>query len=269
MKTLRPLFFFVLLLLIVGMACSFSSPPETQAPPTDQPIQVNAPTSAPPPTEVPPTEEPTEAPLPTATEAPIQAQQFFTEEFDNPLSSDWTPRIEFAHPNLTESDEVTVQVDDGNLVWDFDNEGVFYYLLYNAYEYDDVVLELRSENRGKNNNNVSLICRYDPEVGWYEFNIANNGLYWIYFARVLDNGKIEYNRIANGGSTYIKAGLEVNEYYAKCEGNELTLKINGQDVTSIQDKKYAHDSGQVGVSVSSFNVLPIRIEMDWFKISEP
>lgn len=267
MKTLRPLLFLVSLLLIVGMACSFGSQPATQAPPPEQPVQVSNPTALPPePTEVPPTE----APPPTATEPPVpQAQQFFTEEFDNPLSSDWTPRIEMAHPNLTESDKVTVQVEDGNLTWDFDNEGVFYYLLYGAYEYEDVALEIRSENRGKNNNNVSLICRYDPEVGWYEFNIANNGLYWIYFARVLDNDRIEYNRIANGGSTYIKAGLETNEYYAKCEGNELTLKINGMDVTSIQDKKYAHSKGQVGVSVSSFNVLPIRIEMDWFKISEP
>jgi len=32
---------------------------------------------------------------------------------------------------------------------------------------------------GTNNNNISLSVRYSDE-GWYEFNIANNGLYDIF-----------------------------------------------------------------------------------------
>ncbi|RPI91262.1 MAG: hypothetical protein EHM40_00320 [Chloroflexi bacterium] len=266
MKKVRPLLFFVSVLLLVGLACRFGDGGETpEPPPTEVSVQVDEPTSAPEPTEPPVTEvpEPTEPPTP-------EAQQFYTEEFDNPLSSDWTTRIDFAHPNITESDKVTVQAEDGKLLWDFGNKYVYYYLFYGAYEYEDVVLEVHAENRGKNNNSVSLICRYDPEVGWYEFNITNSGLYDISFVKILSNGRVQYNRVANGGSTHIKAGLDVNEYYAKCEGNELTLKINGMDVTSIQDKKYAELSkGQVGISVSSFNVLPIRIDMDWFKVSEP
>src|SRR5512138_338424 len=267
MKSLRPLLFFVSLLVIVGMACSVfgeGNTPTQAPPPTEQPIDIDQPTEAPA-TEAPVTEapEPTEPPTP-------EAQQFFTEEFDNSLSSDWTTRIDFAHPNITESDKVDVQAEDGKLNWDFGNKYVFYYLFYGGYEYEDVVLEVRAENKGKNNNNVSLICRYDPEVGWYEFNIANNGLYNIYFARILSNGRIEYNRIANGGSKYIKAGLDTNEYYARCQGNELTLKINGMDVASVADKKYGELSkGQIGLSVSSFNVLPVRVEMDWLKVSEP
>ena len=78
MKPLRPMLFFVSLLLIVGMACRFGSPAPTEAPPPTQPVQV-IPTDAPPePTEVPPTEAP--ATEPPATEPPApQAQQFFTE----------------------------------------------------------------------------------------------------------------------------------------------------------------------------------------------
>ncbi|HET9911440.1 MAG TPA: hypothetical protein VFQ13_06080 [Anaerolineales bacterium] len=265
MKNLRPLLFFLSLLLIVGLACSFGNGGTPEAPPTQQPINIDEPTAEPisEPTEVPATEAPTEPPAP-------EAQQFFTEEFDNPLSSDWASRIDFAHPNITESDKVTVETDDGKLVWDFGNKYVYYYLFYGAYEYEDVVVEVQAENRGKNKNSVSLICRYDPEVGWYEFNIANSGLYDISFVKILDNGRVQYNRVANGGSTHIKAGLAANEYYAKCQGNELTLKINGQKVINIEDKKYGELSkGQVGVSVSSFDVLPIEVEMDWFKVSEP
>jgi hypothetical protein len=266
MKTLRPLLFFVSLLLIVGMACSFGSQPTTQAPPPEQPVQVDIATAVPPePTEVPPTE----APPPTATEPPVpQAQQFFTEEFDNPLSGDWSI-FTITDPNASDLEKVTVEADGGNLVWNFDSEYVYYYLFYNAFTYEDVKVEARADNRGKNNNSVSLICRYDEEVGWYEFNIANNGLYDILFAEVLDNGKIRWNRVANGGSNAINQGKEVNEYSITCQGEELTLNINGDEVISIKERNYRLRSGQAGISVSSFDVLPILIEMDWLRISEP
>ncbi len=264
MKNLRPLLFLVSLLVIVGMACSFfGSNTPTQAPPTEQPIDQPVVTEAPVVTEPPATEPP------TATEPPAPAaQQYFTEEFDNPLSSDWSS-FTLYDDTVSDLDKVKVEARDGKLVWDLNSKYVYYYLFYGAYKYEDVVVSASADNRGKNNNTVSLICRYDPEKGWYEFNIANNGLYNILFAEVTASGKINYLRIANGGSKDIRAGLGVNEYTAKCQGDELALTINGAKVISIKDKKYGLRDGQVGVSVSSFNVLPILIEMDWFKVSEP
>ena len=266
MKTLRPLLFFVSLLLIVGMACSFGRPAATQEPPPEQTVQVDSPTAAPPePTEVPPTE----APPPTATEPPVpQAQQFFTEEFDSPLSDDWSV-FTITDPNASDLDKVSVEADGGNLVWNFDSEYVYYYLFYSPFTYEDVKVEAHADNRGKNNNTVSLVCRYDEKIGWYEFNVANNGLYEILYAEVLDSGKIRWNRVANGGSNAINQGKDVNEYSATCQGEDLTLNINGDEVISIKEKKYGLNSGQVGISVSSFNVLPILIDMDWVRISEP
>ena len=267
MKPLRPMLFFVLLLLIVGIACRFGNPTPTQTPPPTQPVQV-IPTEAPPePTEVPPTEVPPTEPPATEPPAP-QAQQFFTEEFDNPLSGDWSV-FTITDPNVSDLEKVTVEADSGNLVWNFDSEYVYYYLFYNAFEYEDVKVEARADNRGRNNNSVSLICRYDENIGWYEFNIANNGLYDILYAEVLDNGKIRWNRVANGGSNAINQGKDVNEYSATCQGEELTLEINGDEVMSIKEQRYGLRSGQAGISVSSFNVLPILIEMDWIRISEP
>jgi hypothetical protein len=263
MRTFRPVLFLAIVLMLVGLACSAlagggDTPPE-QPVVTEEPIQVQLPTEAP------ATEEPTEEVV--VTEAPV-AMDFFTEEFDTPLSSDWSV-FTITDPSVSDLDKVSVEAEDGNLVWDFDSEYVYYYLFYGGYEYDDVQLDVRSDNLGRNNNNISLICRYDDEVGWYEFNIANNGLYDILFAKVLDNGKIQWNRVANGGSNAIKQGKEVNEYSITCEGEELTLNINGEEVISIKERNYGINSGQVGVSVSSFNVLPVLIEMDWIKISQP
>jgi hypothetical protein len=265
MKPLRPLLFIVSMLFIVGLACSGGATPPTQAPPPTQEVQV-IPTQPPPPTEVPPTEAPATE---VVTEEPVpQAQQFFTEEFDAPLSGDWSI-FTITDPNVSDLEKVSVEADNGNLVWNFDSEYVYYYLFYNAFEYEDVKVEARADNRGKNNNSVSLICRYDENVGWYEFNIANNGLYDILYAEVLDNGKIRWNRVANGGSNAIKQGKDVNEYSATCQGDELTLNINGDEVISIRERNYRLRSGQAGISVSSFDVLPILIEMDWIRISEP
>ncbi|HEX9330649.1 MAG TPA: family 16 glycoside hydrolase [Anaerolineales bacterium] len=266
MKPLQPIFFFTALILLVGLACSAvgsgGTPPTQAPPPTQPPVQV-IPTEAPPePTEVPPTE----APAPTEPPAP-QTQEFFTEEFDTPLSG-WDT-LTVTGSDKADPDKVTVDAQDGKLVWNFDSEYVYYYLFYNGFNYDDVRLDIHADNRGRNNNSISLVCRYDPEVGWYEFNIANSGVYDILYAEVKKNGDIAYNTIANGGSNSIKQGKEVNEYGISCKGNELTLFINGDEVKSITEKNYGLRSGQVGMSVSSFNVLPILIDMDWVKISQP
>lgn len=266
MKPLRPVLFITTFIMLVGLACSAlaggADPTQPPPPPTQEPV---LPTEAPPqPTPVPPTDEP---PVPTEPPAP-QAQQFFEEQFDSPLSGNWDI-LTVTGSTDADPDKVTVEAENGKLVWDFDSEYLYYYIFYNAFEYDDVQLELRADNRGRNNNSISLICRYDPDVGWYEFNVANNGLYDILYAEVKNNGDISYNRVANGGSNAIRQGMDINEYSITCEDDELTLEINGDEVISIAERRYGLRSGQVGVSVSSFNVLPIRIEMDWIRVSEP
>ena len=263
MRAFRPLLLFVALLLVIGMACSTlsgggggdtpSQPQQEQPPAPAQQVETEAP--------APVTEEP------VATQEPV-SQQYFTEEFDTPLSNDWSI-LTVADSSKADPDKVTVDVKDGNLVWDFNSEYLYYYLFYNAFSYEDVTVSVRADNRGKNNNNVSLICRYDPEVGWYEFNIANNGLYNIFYAEITSNKKISWNRIINGGSNSIKQGKDVNEYSITCKGQDLTLNINGDEVKTITEKNYRLRKGGIGVSVSSFNVLPILVDMDWLKVSEP
>jgi len=270
MKNFRPLILFVAFVLVVGMACSAASgggdapsqPQQQQQepaqPPADEPAQPEP--DAPEPTEPP-------APEPEPTEEPA-ASMYFTEEFESGLSNDWSI-FTVTGSDDADPDKVTVEVDDGYLVWDFDSEYLYYYLFYSAYEYEDVRLDVRADNRGRNNNSVSLVCRYDPDVGWYEFNITNGGLYDIIYAEVTSKGEISYNTITNGGSNAIRQGKDVNEYAIVCEGNELSLFINGDEVNTIVERKYDLRKGQVGISVSSFNVLPIQIDMDWVKISEP
>ncbi len=131
-------------------------------------------------------------------------------------------------------------------------------------------MDMTAENRGDNNNNVSLICRYNEDEGWYEFNVANSGLYQILFGKWdADKRHASYSKIADGGSNKIHVGKEINDYTAICQGRTLTLLINGTQVRSVDDNQNALRSGNVGVGVSSFNRFPVIVEVDTYKVSQP
>lgn len=267
MKTLRPVFILVSLILLVGLACSFGTPAATKEPPTKAPPPVQ-PTVAEPPTEAPtdapePTVAPVDAPEATATEEPAAANDFYIEEFDGDISN--FTYFELHELGTSKTDNTIIPTTkNGSLVFDLKKANKWVYVTYDPYTYTDVRLDIKADNRGKNNNNVSLICRYSEE-GWYEFNIANNGLYWIY-AYISGEG---YQRIANGGSNLINQGKGVNEYTLICNGEDITVGVNGTEVKTITDTKYKLPEGKVGLGVSSFDVLPILVNIDSFQISQP
>ena len=164
-------------------------------------------------------------------------------------------------------DEKNMTLTTGNDILKFDLEGknVWVYLMYDPISYKDVRIDARAENRGLNDNNVSMICRYSNE-GWYEFNVANNGLYWILAYIVSDK---TYHAIYTGGSTAIRMGKDVNDYAISCSGTTLTLSINGTEVRKVEDQTYKLRDGQIGIGVSSFDTWPIVIEWDYVTISQP
>jgi len=260
MKNFRPLILFVILLLVVGMACNaVSGGGDTPQPVQEEPIQAEKDE----PTAIPPTEEPAPAPtesVPEPTEAPV-VSKFFVEEFESAfVEENWDF---FALGNGSDSNLVIEQEDD-HLLFDLGDEDLYVYYLYLADEYDDVDIKLNAENRGRNNNNVSLICRFNSDAGeWYEFSVESGGLWYLY---AFQDG---YNIIDNGGTTALKQGKEVNEYGMTCDGNEITLTVNGDTIKTVTDSNYNLDAGLVGFNISSLNVLPITVEVNWFEINEP
>ena len=187
-----------------------------------------------------------------------EAQAFFTEQFDGDLSN-WTYWVSYG-----DESGVGLSADNSKLNMLLDSKNTSVYVFYTPYIYQDVVLEVQADNAGKNNNNVSLVCRYDEaDQTWYEFSIANNGLYWIY---AYDGG---YNQIYSGGSKLIKTGKDTNIYTIGCIGNTLSLFINGQEARTLKDTAYRLTEGQVGLNVTSFDVLPIEIDFEYLTIAEP
>jgi hypothetical protein len=266
MKPLRPIFFFTALILLVGLACSAfggggnDTPPTQAQPPTQEPQQVLPTATEPEPTEPQLTEAPaTEEPAPT--DEPPAVSEFFTEEFD---SEDALENWESFSLGSGEDNDLVIEQEDDHLLFDLGDEDLYVYYMYAANEYDDVSIKLNAENRGRNNNNVSLVCRMSSEGDqWYEFSVESGGLWYLY---AVDE---KYNVIANGGTNALKQGREVNEYGMTCEGDEITLTINDEEVRKVTDNTYGFNTGLVGFNISSLNVLPITVEVNWFEISQP
>ena len=197
------------------------------------------------------------------------APQFFTEEFDVE-NNNWKYMVVNGAERKIVNGIVglmSIRAAGGLLIFDLKGKGAWAYAIYEPHTYTDVRLDVMAGNRGHNNNNISLICR-KSDAGWFEFDIASNGLYEIYYAKATD-GIVEYTRIADGGSTKIKTGWAENEYGIICQGNMLSLLINGTEARTIEDKKYFLPEGNVGISVSSFKDVPVTVDFYWAKISQP
>jgi len=262
-NVLSPFVFVALLVLVVGLACGIDFGTKTPEPapqpitqPTPQQLQLPTQQLIQQPTPIPPTVPP-----------PPQSSKFFKEEFNSDVLGNWTNFVTLGDPKSSKS-KAKVTVEDGNLVFRMEDTDLYSYLIYDKQTYEDVRVEVSAFNRGKNNNNVSLICRYSAD-GWYEFNIASNGLFNILAYDATGVVHKGYNALVTDGSNAIKMGNETNVYVAVCSGRNLQLYINGEDSASFTDNKYGLRDGKVGVSVSSFNVYPIIVEIDYFDIQAP
>jgi hypothetical protein len=267
MKVLRPFLFIAGFILLVGLACSINMG-DTPAQPSqpdqlDQPVQPAEPEEPEPaqpepePAQPEPEPEPTQEPMPTP--EPV-SREFFTEEFDG--DPGWY--YELFHGSNSDPKKATYNFDFGRMVFDIDDQDMTAYYLYPDMMYENVRLDINYENRGVNSQQVSLICQYSDD-GWYELSVMNDGRWFLY---AFSNG---YQTMANGASTFVKQGKEVNEYTLICEGNKLTFLINDVEPKGSPwtDRKYALRRGNVGFSVSSFRAIPVKVEIDWFQVSPP
>ncbi len=265
-KTLLfPLAFIAAFILIVSSACNlpFGGSKSTEEPKvivvTATPEKVNNVATARPTTQVTeaPTVEPTED-----TSAANEPQAYYLEEFDGDLSNFTYDVLNFGNGS---SDDATIDAEDGALKFVNNGQDLYTYVYYEPYTYTDVRIDIEAENLATNDNSITLFCRYSDDLGWYEYNIDNDGEWTLYY---YDNVVAKkYVQLYDGGSTAIKMGRDTNTYTMICKGQEMSLYINGVFTHSFSHKDLKE--GQVGFGVSSYDSYPVRVNVNWFEISEP
>lgn len=278
----KPFIWLGLLIMIVGLACGAvaSTPtavpptavPPTEVPPTDTPVPTEVPpTDTPVPTEVPPTDvPPTDVPpteVPPPTEPPAnEAPAFYTEEFDSSSSSFYPSDYYYFIPSGPDNFNSAVTLNNGYLSFNIDTMQTYMYVYYGAWTYTDLGIAMEAENLGANSQYVSLFCRYNPDRGWIEFNIAGDGTYSILANNILEG--TGYQAIYNGGSTAIKIGKQTNVYDAACVGDNISLFVNGTEVRTmaIPNAFRFLKEGYAGFSVGSERSTPVVVDINWFEI---
>jgi serine protease Do len=184
---------------------------------------------------------------------------YYSTEFDS--ASDWVYYIVKGNEN-----GFTQETRNGKLRVNILKAHTWIYFENQQFTYSDVQLDTSVENLGQNTNYTGLFCRKSSD-GWYEANILNTGEYVIFFV----NSQGRFETLQTGGSTLINMGKAVNQYTFICNGDELTLGINGVKVITIPTKKGSSllREGSAGVFVASESVFPLLVEFDWFSASVP
>lgn len=206
------------------------------------------------------------APAPDSTSDDATASEggsFYTEDFSSDLGSSWET---FMVTGLDQ--QVDTSVKNGNLSIQlsiYEETPPRYYRVNADSIYSNVQLEITTTNNGNNANRVSLVCHYGDD-GWYEFTISNGGFYWI-SAYVQSLG--DYVNLAEGGAAQINTGRVENTIVATCDGNNLSLEVNGFMLNSLTDTVYSYTGGNIGFGVAAPDLLPVDVSLDTLIVREP
>ena len=205
----------------------------------------------------------TNTPVPTATLAlsPTPLPRFFTNEFDLPMEgwsileagSDFVPNI---------------KSENSSLILQIDSVYSWVYAVYGTQDYADVHVETRFENRAGSPASVGLLCRYSEENGWFEYNVTTDGAYNLLYGRWLSVGVADYLPITDGSSNLVQPSGAAQQIGMNCSGTTVTLSINGTVIRSSDVSRYELPSGNIGITVASYENTPILTALDWVNVSE-
>ncbi len=215
------------------------------------------------PTTAPATVTPTVVPSPTATVTPLPPERYFTEEFDSaPVY--WSTLYASG-----DSSRVNLLNENSTLTFEIYSQNTWLYAIYGAYQYEAVHVETRVESHGSEVNSMGLVCDYDEQNGWYEFNISNDGTYSVLYGQWLADGIATYAPILNDTSSHIATGNSINEMGLDCYENIVQLYLNGKILRKLNVEHIGLTGGKVGLSLGSFEEAPVILAFDWVKVSEP
>lgn len=116
---------------------------------------------------------------------------------------------------------------------------------------------------------VKLICKYNPSIGWYEFNVRLDGTFDIK-AAVFKNNDFRYETLYEGETNKIKFNGDPNEFHADCSEDSLHIDFNESKGWAVEIPGNVPNlpSGQVGFGIQSESSLPVKIGVDQFVIEE-
>ncbi len=192
---------------------------------------------------------------PVATAAP-SGTVLFSDEFDNNnnhwgTSNTSTGSVAFMYQGLD------IKVDQPNsLLWSVAGK-----------KYVDVKIDVDGVLlSGPSNDVFGAICRFSDANHFYGFLISHDGYYGIF---KMDDGNLilaDQNQGLKYSDVILQGGT-VNHITATCQGDLLSLAVNGQILSIVQDDSYAN--GQVGLIAGTYENAGSELFFDHLQVSQP
>ena len=188
-----------------------------------------------------------------ATTTPPGPGIFLQDDFSNPMSG-WDRHT---------SADVTTDYDNGRYLIAIGQPGVDVWAKP-GLDLTDVAVQVEAQaTAGPTNNEYGVMCRYqrsgDGKNSFYFFFISSDGYYAL--------GKVsnDTRKILSpaGGSFQPSSAIKpaaVNLLAATCQGDRLSLSVNGTPVGSFTDGELTH--GDIGLIAGTFDAGGVQIHFD-------
>ena len=145
---------------------------------------------------------------------------------------------------------------DGSTMWGVANRG-----------FDDVAIKVRSQQvsaPSNDNNDYGVMCRASQDGEGYFFLISGDG----YFAILSGDASEEFDHLIDWtSSNVINQGNSANEIQATCDGDNLSLRVNGELLGSVKDSRYK--SGDIALTATSYESTSTEIHFDDLEVVRP
>lgn len=132
--------------------------------------------------------------------------------------------------------------------------------------FKDVRIELDAGKvSGSDDNDYGVLCRYQDTENFYFLIISSDGYYGIGIVEQGEQRLLHPPQMYH--SDFIHTGTSPNHILAICDGDRLTLAVNGEFLGEAVDNTF--QDGDIGLIVGSFETPGVDIWFDNLTVSNP
>jgi hypothetical protein len=119
---------------------------------------------------------------------------------------------------------------------------------------------------GPTDDAYGTICRYEDNTHFYAFLVTHDGYYGII---KMQDGQVILSDPESGlkYSEVIRQGGVVNHIQAVCQGNKLSLSVNGQLLSEVEDNSFS--AGQIGLIGGAYSTPGVEVFFDNLLVTQP
>lgn len=133
-------------------------------------------------------------------------------------------------------------------------------------KFSDVHIEVDAvKTGGPDDNYYGVICRYKDGGNFYILAISSDGFYGI--VKVQSGGLSLLGSDQMQPNESIKQGNAANHLSAECKGKKLSLSVNGQLLSTVEDNTFS--SGDVGLEVTTRQSPGVDVLFTQFSVTRP